>query len=415
MSGLLLLLLLPALLTGRAADPSRPQRATHATRPRFQAEVTAFIEADRTYAALHLEVPYAQLCFRRDSCGVYRASFEWIVHVYSKRREIHADAWPETLVVADRRALWGERQRHARSLLFDLAPGPYEIEVILSEPNSGHGGSLRLATEVPFPVPGQVRLGSVLVGRCGLSGRLVTLRADPRVRSRFDSPAAGICAYTELYHPALRLDSVDVRWQLHSETSAALIDRGRARVSAGDDLTRLHWPLPIAADALDAFQLQVEVTAESLRVAGETRFSVQSGEDPPLDAFFRDHLRVLEYIAEEDEVRALEMAAPRDRARLWEAFWAERDPTPGSQVNEFKREFFRRLNYANAEFGLGRPGWRTDRGRIYIRHGEPDQIERYPFRIEGPPMEIWHYERLGRRYVFLDQRGYGVYELVSPE
>lgn len=412
MFGLLLGLM---LCSAGAAAEEPPARATHAERPRFHAELTAFIEAEHTFAALHLEVPYAELCFRKDSSGRYGAAFDWIVHIYSKQREMLADAWHEELRIDDRRELWGREQRCTRSLLFDLAPGPYEVEVTLAEPNSGHSATLRLAASVPFPVPGRVRLGSLLVGSCGLRGRLIELRADPRIRSRLGDSREGVCVYTEIYHPTTTLDSVFVRWHLRSESDEKLVAEGHEQLPGGQDISRLSWALPISPQALDAFRLQAVVAAESLSVTGETRFSVQRGDDPPLESFFRDHLRVLEYIAAEEEVRELRMAAPRKRAGLWAEFWSRRDPTPGSEVNEYKQEFFRCLNYANAEFGLGRPGWQTDRGRIYIRHGEPDQIERYPYRIEGPPMEIWHYERLGRSFVFLDRRGYGVYDLVTPE
>ncbi|MBM3316284.1 MAG: GWxTD domain-containing protein [Candidatus Eisenbacteria bacterium] len=119
----------------------------------------------------------------------------------------------------------------------------------------------------------------------------------------------------------------------------------------------------------------------------------------------------LGYIAEERELAPLRMAAPQERARLWEEFWRRRDPTPGTERNEVKEEFLARIRHAQEEFTGTRPGWKTDRGRIYIVHGAPGTIERFPYRAEGPATEIWTYEQEGLRFVFVDRHGLGEFVL----
>ena len=64
-----------------------------------------------------------------------------------------------------------------------------------------------------------------------------------------------------------------------------------------------------------------------------------------------------------------------EREQFIEAFWQRRDPTPDTVENEFKEEHYRRIAYANERFSSGIPGWRTDRGRMYIMWGPPDQLE----------------------------------------
>jgi len=65
------------------------------------------------------------------------------------------------------------------------------------------------------------------------------------------------------------------------------------------------------------------------------------------------------------------------RREFIQDFWDKRDPDPSTEVNEFKDEFFARIAYANKHFKEGRPGWKTDRGRIYIYMGPPDKIEEF--------------------------------------
>ncbi len=75
----------------------------------------------------------------------------------------------------------------------------------------------------------------------------------------------------------------------------------------------------------------------------------------------------------------LSLSSDRERLAFREAFWNQRDPTPGTPVNEFRDEHYRRLRYANEYFGRGtvKLGRETDRGRIYILLGEPVDIQRY--------------------------------------
>ena len=96
-----------------------------------------------------------------------------------------------------------------------------------------------------------------------------------------------------------------------------------------------------------------------------------------------------------------------ERDNFIEAFWQRRDPTPDTAENEYKEEHYRRIAYANEHFAAGVPGWRTDRGRMYIMYGKPDSIDSHP--MGGPyqrppeegggstetyPFEVWRYRYL---------------------
>jgi len=80
-------------------------------------------------------------------------------------------------------------------------------------------------------------------------------------------------------------------------------------------------------------------------------------------------------ITDEERSAFLRLQSDAEREKFIEKFWLRRDPTPGTAENEFKEEQYRRIAYANEHFGDGVPGWKTDRGRIYITYGPPDEIE----------------------------------------
>ena len=85
------------------------------------------------------------------------------------------------------------------------------------------------------------------------------------------------------------------------------------------------------------------------------------------------------YIITDEERKAFKRLSTDDeREQFIEQFWLRRDPTPDTEENEFKEEHYRRIAYANEHFASGIPGWKTDRGRMYIVYGPPDEIDSHP-------------------------------------
>ena len=87
---------------------------------------------------------------------------------------------------------------------------------------------------------------------------------------------------------------------------------------------------------------------------------------------------VLYIITDEERTAFKRFSTDEEREQFIEQFWLRRDPTPDSQENEFKEEHYRRIAYANERYASGIPGWKTDRGRIYITFGPPDENESHP-------------------------------------
>ncbi len=94
-------------------------------------------------------------------------------------------------------------------------------------------------------------------------------------------------------------------------------------------------------------------------------------------------------ITDEERAAFKRLSTDDEREQFIEQFWLRRDPTPDSSENEFKEEHYRRIAYANERYASGIPGWKTDRGRIYITFGPPDENESHPSggSYERPPEE----------------------------
>jgi GWxTD domain-containing protein len=396
----------------RAADEITRGYVQHAGRPGFGCEATAFLDGDSSFVSVRVEVPYPELSFCKLPEGGLGATFDLIVIALRENQPAGGDLWHERVVIPDRTALRGRRARYKRHLLLPLPPGRYVLEVAVSEPASGHEGRVRLALTIPIAAGEGPRLSPLLIGPCGRAGRIADLLGDPEVRTDFEDLPDSLCAYAELTHAGVRAGEVSVQWRLIPGTSDSGAVRGAFTLPAGNGRTRLAWGLPISRSLVASYQLLLECEIEGASAHAETQFGILGGAESALEPFFRDMLESLTYIAPESEVAELRMAAPADRRALWDAFWQRYDPTPETDRNEFKEEFFQRLRRANFEFSATRPGWKTDRGRVYIRHGEPDSIEREPYRPDGPPTETWTYDMSGLVFVFIDRAGFGEYVLV---
>src|SRR3989454_3227015 len=153
---------------------------------------------------------------------------------------------------------------------------------------------------------------------------------------------------------------------------------------------------------------------------------------PELKRVYKDWLeKDVAYIITDEERKAFKKLQTDDeRERFIEEFWRRRDPDPDTDENEYREEYYERIAYANEHFASGIPGWKTDRGRIYIMWGKPDETESHPSggaynreSYEGGgststyPFERWFYRYLpgvgsGVEIEFVDPTGSGEYRIA---
>jgi GWxTD domain-containing protein len=135
-------------------------------------------------------------------------------------------------------------------------------------------------------------------------------------------------------------------------------------------------------------------------------------------------------ITDEERAAFKQLSNDEERDNFIEAFWQRRDPTPDTEENEYKEEHYQRIAYANEHFAAGVPGWKTDRGRIYIMYGKADEVESHPSggTYERPmeegggetstfPFEQWRYrylEGIGQEIIieFVDTCMCGEYHMT---
>jgi GWxTD domain-containing protein len=358
--------------------------------------------------------------------------------------KLHEASWPGRA----RANLQAAGATKLEILDFALAPGKYRIGVDITDSVSGRrftaaadvegwseaprlsdlllSPSMRLATEGDtMPKPGEMRRGNTVVTPA------VTLQLTP-VRAK---------AYYLLEAYAPTADSGTMQVRLIDSTGRALVTTRPAAVQVAAGGSVLKGQLDLSGLPAGAYQLAVQVV-----VGGQTE--ERSGRLVMADfneAMQREQAR-LEAEKETDEgyfgtmnddqlndaEGPLVYLVSADSLAVWKSglslpakrefmtrFWTRRDPTPGTPRNEMREAFYAKIDKANRTYSEGgaksTPGWRTDRGRIFIKYGEPgDQLDRRNPTGKSPPYQVWRYPR-GKDiyYIFIDRSGFGGYKLLA--
>jgi GWxTD domain-containing protein len=167
-------------------------------------------------------------------------------------------------------------------------------------------------------------------------------------------------------------------------------------VLAGNEAEVSHLVVDLPGSELPLGRLWIEATlSDGSAGAAEREPLVVTVSDQWMVTNFDEMLEFMGYIASNAELDSLRNASPAERAALWDRFWARRDPGAGMGVNVFRDQFFERLRLASLYFSEpGRPGWKTDRGEVYIVLGPPHYVvDRYQDRNSARPDTYdWVYE-----------------------
>ncbi len=373
---------------------------------------------DSTYVLFGLSLPNSALRFQRDPDG-FVADYNVTLNFATRDSQVVKRV---TRAESVRIPSFQETGRIDESIVFQqlvsLPPGEYVVTLQAGDANSSRGFRATDTISVPSYTGDGLRLAQPVVVYEG-KGRAATdsapdLILNPRHTIAYGGEAPRV--YLEAYHaeqPApVTLSVVD--------ESGNHVWSARTTITEGNTaLRRALVDLP--EGVLPLGKLFVEVRSADGGIAQRSPLVI-SISDQWMVSNFEEVLRFLEFIGTREEIDSLRNGSPQDRRRLWEDFWARRDPLPATPANEFRDEFFERVRYAVEQFSEagGQPGWNTDRGRVYIVLGPPSFAEeRYIGRTEyvgRPNGWEWMYENApGGRLVllFLDRGGFGRYELTA--
>ena len=124
----------------------------------------------------------------------------------------------------------------------------------------------------------------------------------------------------------------------------------------------------------------------------------------------------MQYIASDDDLDYIKAAKTNaEKEQRFIKFWRDNDPSPNTPRNELMIAYYNRVKIANDRYTqYYKKGWKSDMGMVYIIYGEPGNIERHLYSDYEKPYEIWDYYDIQKRFVFVDDSGFGDYRLITP-
>ncbi|HHS49892.1 MAG TPA: GWxTD domain-containing protein [candidate division Zixibacteria bacterium] len=220
-------------------------------------------------------------------------------------------------------------------------------------------------------------------------------------------------------------DTLDVSFSILKPGGEPVKQFDKLKVAVSGETTPILNGFGVIGYPEGAYLIRADVEARKapLQAVAEKGFTVSKGRVRPeaavagIDTTNLDReYNYVAYLLNTNEKRIYERLPAESRVEFLSRWWDERNPNPRTPQNEFRQEVVSRWHYADeafAESGSG-GGWQTDRGRVFITHGPPDNIERSEFAMQSNPWEQWQYFALegGVFFVFADERGIGRYRLV---
>jgi GWxTD domain-containing protein len=379
------------------------------TPPRFGADLRAYLTAEGSAIKFDLECPYSELQFIRVPAGYGASVRVLVIFRRGSKDQAGGDVWDQRIVVQSFEEMRDAAARIRFQRDFRLDPGNYKVEVRVTDLNGGRESKAVGSIKMPQFGEGALGLGDLEFGFCRDESTFVSLPAR-----RYEADLAAMCVRGAIYDRSRAAAALPVRliWAIRDEQGATPVKGDTTVAVEGSAKFVLH---PRAGDLfLGTYTFELEAREGNRRWKSARDFDVETL-SLPRGQNYDTVVEILSYIATPEEYDALRGArTDAQRAAAWDTFWARRDPTPDTPRNEALLDFFRRVRYANRTFaGQSVAGWRTDMGRIYIRYGAPDQVEERPATYYDPPLQIWHYFTLNKRFVFADREGFGRYELQN--
>jgi GWxTD domain-containing protein len=366
--------------------------------------------SDSTLFVLTVSVPSRGLTFVREN-DRYRASYSATLTLtpsngIARRFESHQIV---------RVAAFKETSRSDESVLYQqmvmVQPGAYDLGFSLRDDAGAKGSSIEANLNVP-----RIRAGS-------LSSPIPVYDAVPR--STLDSlpqivptPKAtytlGQDSALSVYLEGYAADSAKllIRAAVFGENTSTPVWSDTVSLARHDALFSGVISVPIAR--LGIGPLTMTAVASGRSDTTKTPIFITFGEDLPV-ATFSEMVSYLRYFGSSARLQALRDAPPDARAGVWAAFLRETDPDPATPVNEAMRDYFGRIAEANGRFREeGETGWLTDRGRVFVALGAPDQYyePNTTDMNQRGRTQVWDYRRHRLQIVFTDQTGFGRWRMT---
>jgi GWxTD domain-containing protein len=406
-----LLTLILAMLVSVSAGADNKTSVSEGNGPQFVCHVGQRLAADpdTLHLLVSVAIPFDNLVFVRADTG-FRTSVEMTTTLYQSNGTLLQE---RISTVEVRAASFAETSSRTRQAVHDdefrVLPGDFKVRVTLisetqTRRKSKWEGSISLSKSDPLLRVSDLYWKSEdsTLNASGIPGAVDRLSVSDSIAE----------AHVQVFSAGK--DPIELHWLVLGQKSDTL-RRSLTTTTPTGVVQNERYAFLIKDLTPQQFTLRLDAGAGGRHETRTRTFTIRIPGVPASIHNLELAIRELRYIASSGEIKKMLQANGAERQRLFQEFWKKHDQNATGTENPLMEEYYRRVDYSNEHFATNRPGWENDRGRIYIRYGEPTDVERHPFEAGSRPYEIWYYSALALRFEFVDVTGFGDYTLVSPE
>lgn len=369
---------------------------------------------NKSTVKIFAQIVYDDITFIKSDTSGYDAELEWLVAVYSDDDQlIYSRTVSKSVNVKNYDTTNSRDGIVTINSEIELDPGEYKILLRTIDLTTNKTAQRRLNLEIPSYNDENIAVSEILFLKSVQFDSVGEIKAyEPILGNNFTVKEGKFYLYFNIYSKQTG-SKATIHYRFINDKHITDFDS----VTISDVKSHITPAiLKIDKGIFKANKYNIEVNVEigdnSADVSKKITFFWRAV--PSTQTDIDEALRQMVYILPSDSLSYYLDASMEEKQEFFQRFWNARDPDPKTKKNELMDEYFKRINYANQNFsGLSSDGWLTDRGRILVKFGHPDDIERHPFEPDSQPYVIWRYYTLRKVFVFEDYSGFGDFRL-SP-
>lgn len=369
---------------------------------------------------VYVHIPYDIVTFvKHEEFYVGGYSITVLVSEAEGAKRVMEENWERRIELLDFERTVNPNYYDLTQRSLQLAPGSYLVEVIYEDRESQKEFRLSKAVTVRKFDANLLGISDLMLVRAVESAG-AKQQISPQINPNVAALKDGFNLFYEVYNP-WQLGGIAIDYRIVRQGKEVYSKQTTQGVRTG--LNTFLASISSAGLGIGSYTLKVEIrrgddsseTGVLARIERQFIIEWLTAGAPISIVDLDDAIDQLRYFAKSEELDYIREPEDEDQRRArFEEFWERHNPTPGAKTNAAMIEYYNRVAVANQQYGHYIAGWKTDRGMVYILYGAPDYIDRHPLDTESKPYEVWEYYELNKRYVFVDESGFGDYRLLYP-
>lgn len=350
---------------------------------------------------INMSIPYDEIHFVKNN-DQFKGRFDISIMIYEGKEIRVSESWVEKLIVNEFKMTNSRKQTIQLEKTYILDPGKYRLEVLITDLRTQN--RRKQVRDIDM-----TQLGS----GPWMMGDLYFVKKEKAVKPSDGMPEAVYVGFTASGIEGKYPFSYILR------SNDQILKQAKFEIDLVKEKHEYIFPVRTTDLNYNQYFLVLKGLVDSVEYIREIPLRIQWSGTNSLIPNLQKAIEQMRYLSHTGyfplrtykKIMNSEGEAQKD---FFTETWQKIDPTPHTETNELMNEYYYRVHIANQRFSGHREGWRSDRGMIYILYGEPDAIESHYMEIDTKPYVIWYYYSVNRSFIFIDNTGFGDFQLSEP-